>query len=284
MASNRGVAMFNFISIQEKILVSLIIFFAMTSKSFAVFNGEATSEEITSKIVNIKFFNGACSAVVLSPRVLLTAAHCQDRFGAPELAAFIQPSVKTKACDIAEVGDSAYEPSASPTLPMNIHAPDILMIRLKTPLCSVTSAKLQPSPLQPGDKILQAGHGGGSKVFGQSHQVLLQIVDSSQTASLTTPRNNIERRLLKASAEAYLAAIPVVPFSSVCHGDSGGPSFVEQDGEMLLYGVNGAVLPNTELGSKCSQAYVHLITPVQPYFSWIKDTLLEWNEAFNNQP
>lgn len=259
---------------------TLVVLVALVSTRFAqtVYGGVPTSPAISKSIVNIKFFNGMCSGVVLKPNVILTAAHCEDRFGHPEVVAYIQSDSPTRQCDIKNVVHSEYEPSAEPILPLKVHAPDILLLKLEGELCSVVPAVLQDRSLQPGDRILQAGHGGGTKDFGQPYQVELEMIQSDLISDLVHPRDKIERDLLRESPKAYFFALPTKLKSSVCHGDSGGPSFIESEGTMKLFGVNGAVLPNEELGSKCSKAYLHMISPVEPYLDWIQSRLNEWTQ------
>lgn len=254
----------------------------LTSLSaFAVENGEPVSVRVHHSIVNIVHENGACSGVVVADQAILSAAHCRDRFGLPKLVAFIQPDVKTQSCDIAEVETSLYAPGAEPSLPLNVHGPDILLIKMKSSLCSVSAVQMSQTPLNEGANVWQAGHGGGSGTFALPHQVELEVIGPQLATELTTPRNKIEARLLEKAPQFYLFALPLKEKASVCHGDSGGPTFVESEGQVFLYGVNGAVLPNEQLGSKCSQAYVHLITPLAPYKNWIDQTLAEWNSIGN---
>ncbi len=217
-----------------------------------------------------------CSGVMVAPDVALTAAHCVDTGGKAELVVFRQKNVKASDCHIGEVEEISYAPNAQPDLPLNVHSPDILLIKLKSPLCDVKIASVQKEELQEGDLISQAGYGSGSGIFGKSNQTELEIVNFETAQDSATPRNKIEKRLLEMSEQAYIHALPTLEGSSVCHGDSGGPTFLMKAGEMFVYGVNGAILPNDELGSDCQSAYVHLLTPTAPYFDWIQSKVLQW--------
>jgi hypothetical protein len=116
-----------------------IIFFIFIGlflpSAFAVTGGEPLSAELAPYVVNIKVKWGTCSGTVVGPHTVLTAAHCVDRFGAPEVVAFITAGA-TKPCDIRNVVDQAFVPGSDTILPFHVHAPDLMLLKLDEPLCS----------------------------------------------------------------------------------------------------------------------------------------------------
>ena len=248
-----------------------------TNLSFGVVGGTPVEPEMHKSIVNLLFENGMCSGVVVSENAVLAAAHCRDMFGEPKMAVWMEPGVKAPPCNISNIIDHSYEPSAEPILPLNVHNPDIILFKLEKPLCGAKPAILQDKKLKAGDRIFQAGHGSGSGEFRRSFQLELKIIEPEDPAAFVTPLRSLSRRLLERGSDTYIFALPVVPQSSACHNDSGGPSFIKEDGKMLLFGVNGAVLPNAELGApRCNDFYLHLLSPVEPYLEWIHSTIEEW--------
>lgn len=218
-----------------------------------------------------------CTGVVIRPNVVLTAAHCEDRFGAPELVAFIGEDHSADSnCHIAEVETSMFEPSSTQDLPLGVHGPDILLLKIKSPLCNVVPAKLHASEVKPGQTFYQAGHGAGSGDWGETHQLELILTRSQEALPLVTPQNSFQRRLAESADKYYEFALPIIPQSSVCTGDSGGPSYFIKNGEMHVFAVIGAILPRIGEGSQCDDAFVHLLTPIKPYLGWIEETASQW--------
>ena len=66
----------------------------------------------------------------------------------------------------------------------------------------------------------------------------------------------------------------MVPRTSICKGDSGGPVYREEAGRVVLMGVNSAVLPHPEVGlDRCDNGFTQVIQPVAPHLKWIKSFL-----------
>jgi hypothetical protein len=260
---------------------SLFTILALTTllctSTLAATGGAPVSEAMKTSIVNLLFEKGMCSGVVLDQGVILTAAHCRDMLGQPVLASWLGANEGVADCAVSDVIDYAYAPEAEPILPLNVHAPDILLLKLDNPLCGTAPAQLQSRPLEVGERFWQAGHGAGSGDFYTAHQVELELIEPKDPAKLVQPLRSLSRRLLENGADTYQFALPTIPQSSACHNDSGGPSFIEKDGKMLVFGLNGAVLPNEQLGApKCNNFYLHLLTPVTPYRDWILQKVVHW--------
>jgi hypothetical protein len=237
----------------------------------------AAGEAAKKSIVNIKMYNGMCTGTLVAPHTVLAAAHCRDLFGNVEIAAYIGAGT-TAPCDIAEVEEVAFAPDAVRELPLRVHAPDILLIRLKTPMCSPAPASLDFTPLNPGEILFGAGHGQGNKEFGAAERFALQVIASDEARAQVSPVDENAELLLTAGAKTYLYGVPVVTGSSFCHGDSGGPVYNESSGEMRVRGVNGAILPNEAKGSaQCDYSYLQILTPIAPYKDWIQSKIAEWN-------
>lgn len=262
-----------------KNLYLFLLVFSITNKAFAIVGGEPLSAQdaVLKTIVNIKLKNGMCTGSLIAPKVVLTAAHCMDINGPAEVVAHIN-GTPTQSCDISKVVDFAFVPGAVQDLPMNVHSPDILLLKLETSLCSAKTIETASGvPIETSDSLLGAGHGRGNKKFGKAEFFKLQVIESTNLLSLVSPMSNINKELLTAGAQTYKFALPLKSGSSFCTGDSGGPVYKEANGIAVQYAVNGAVLPNQELGAAgCDNAYLQLITPLAPYKLWIEQIIMDW--------
>lgn len=260
-------------------MATLIFSFLIAPVAGAVTGGTPipSTQSALSSIVNIKMYNGMCTGTVIAPHTVLAAAHCRDLFGKVEIAALIGAG-PTAPCNVAEVEDVAFVEDAVRELPLRVHAPDILLIRLKTPLCGASPAALDFTPLKTGDVLNGAGHGQGNKKFGEVESFALRVIDSKDAHAQVLPIDEDSEALLTTGAKTYLFALPEISGSSFCHGDSGGPVYTEVAGEMKVRGVNGAILPNEAKGAAgCDGAYLQILTPIAPYKEWIEAKIAEWN-------
>ena len=260
-------------------LIFVLHFFIINHFSHAIIGGTPLSPQdpIFGSVVNIKLKNGMCTGSVIAPNVILTAAHCADMLGSPELVAFLSAD-KTIPCNISQVIDWEFAPNSLRNLPFKVHNQDILLLRLKTPLCKVTSINLKHDfELTAGVVVNGAGHGQGNKKFGQAEFFELKILEKSHLENLMTAKDNISKALLSLGQETYEFAVPQLTQTSFCSGDSGGPVYIENKGQVYQVGLNGAVLPNETFGAKkCNDAYLQLVTPLSPYMDWIQKKLTEW--------
>ena len=258
------------------ILLAMVLLFS--PKTNAIYGGHEVNQEVLNHVVNIKLQRGMCSGSVVSPNTVLTAAHCMDMFGTPEFVVLYNPDRRPKKCDISNVIDTAFAPDAKEILPLNVHAPDLLLLKLEKPLCSGNVATFSFEPLEVGQEVLHTGYGAGSGILYETKEIALKIIESDNVNVLTTDRSSITRRLLDIGIDYYLFALPAVENTTACHGDSGGPVYLRNNDRLEIFAVNGAVLSNDDLGAEgCNQGYLHMISPVQPYLEWIQSTIESWS-------
>lgn len=262
---------------QVNFLTLFISLNLLSLHTHAVHSETKLDSQMVSSLVNIKFQNGMCSGVILSENVIMTAAHCRDHNGNAEfVVSYAKENIEK--CDISNVVSEAYAPNAKPLFPLNVHAPDILLLQIESPLCSGVPAKLKKGPLVNGDKVFHAGYGGNRKEdFYASYQLSLNVIDYSSAEDLIDKDIPIYERVYDVGADYYQLALPVVANTTSCDGDSGGPVFVNVGGEMYVHGVMGSVLPNEDLGVKeCDNRYLHFFSPVTPYYEWISSQIKKW--------
>jgi len=258
------------------LFISFLLLFSHSS--WAVFGGVETSPTMQKSLVYLLFEKGACTGVLIEKNIVLTAAHCMDFLGKPEKATVIADDPSLKKCSSSKVINYEYTPNAKPILPRNAHAPDLLMVQLETNICSGQAARVMDKPLVPGDVFSLAGYGGGSGLWYKSRQIDLEIIPEEGIEDLNSSQSPIFKDLLSLSPEFYSYALPLVSNTTSCTGDSGGPLFINNNGQMDLYAINGAAFPNSDLGAdKCNRGYLNLITPLAPYYDWIQEKIEAWS-------
>ncbi len=267
-------------SVYCRLLVISISIFCFNS--WAVFGGIETDTEMKKSLVYILFKKGVCTGVLLENRFVLSAAHCKDMLGEPERATVTTNNPDLKKCSTSRVIDYQYTPDAKPIFPRKVHAPDLVLLELETPLCSGKAAKIMNEELLPGDVLTLTGYGGGSGVWYNSRQIEIEVISSKGIMELNTSDSPMFKTLLSLSKNYYNYALPVEHNTTSCTGDSGGPLFANNNGTMEVYAINGAVFPNNSLGADhCNNGYLNLITPIAPYYEWIQDKIADKKSIVN---
>lgn len=249
----------------------------------AIIKGERVqpAEAITGSVLKLRMIGGSCTGTALSSTVVITAAHCPDLGGAVLAAGHL---AGTRAeCGISEVEEVAYVPGATLN-EKNSHLPDVALLKLKTPLCGITPAKLRANSAVAGETLLAAGYGRGTVTQDRPDRVALRAIPVSEIATAYADAVAENPRMKEAVeyfstvvSQYYEFALPVNDKSSLCNGDSGGPVYQEINGETRLVGVNGAIANHPLKGTpECKFGYLQMYTPVAPYSAWIESKLEEW--------
>lgn len=264
-------------------IISTSAFAGFVTPPKAIIQGERVqpAEAITGSVLKLRMIGGSCTGTALSSTLVLTAAHCPDLGGAV-LAAGHLAGNKTE-CAVAEVEEVAYAPGAVRN-EKNSHLPDIALLKLKTPLCGITPAKLRASPITIGETLLAAGYGKGTITQDRPDRVALRTIAAKDIAAAYADAVAENPRMQEAVeyfstvvSQYYDFALPVNDKSSLCNGDSGGPVYQEINGETRLVGVNGAIANHPLKGTpECKFGYLQMYTPVAPYSAWIESKMAEW--------
>jgi secreted trypsin-like serine protease len=225
----------------------------------------AAHSEIASHIVAILGSNiesdYLCTGVLIGPNLILTAAHCALDMQSGE-AVFSTNLSTTSTKDRRPIERVVIQPRFPATLKriQKQSEKNSAPTRIKNwgDLALVWFTGNLPtgySPVQIGD--------GNSLTDGQT--VVLagygQVDGRAQTSAQGL--NQVEAPILKAKYSRSEFSLDQSNHKGVCHGDSGGPAFIEQDNEILLMGI-------TSRGSDATCERLSIFTRVSSFKAWIK--------------
>jgi hypothetical protein len=159
-----------------------------------------------------------CTGTVVSPRVVLTAAHCLDVFGEDgQYEIFLGSRLGSGDGRFALVTSALRHPAYDPVT----HEHDLALLRLAVPV-DVTPVPLPSGLLAPavGQPLRVVGFGTtvvGELAIGEKRSGWMSISEATATAVSSAPAPGMS-----------------------CTGDSGGPVFVTAGGSEQLLGVSAS--------------------------------------------
>jgi hypothetical protein len=199
-----------------------------------------------------------CTASLITKSVAVTAAHCVEH-GIQHMGVILGEKIGSQSQDVLRVVDAEIAPGWSEGHLAGEDAGDIALVKFEGKLPKgYGPAHLLPksASLKKGDDVILAGYG---------------ITNAAKKSGAGTLR----RATVKVSQPEFGKTEILLDQhqgSGACHGDSGGPAFVQVDGKDYLLGVTSRGYPVTA-PDDCHHKVIY--TKVSAYRAWISQAARE---------
>jgi hypothetical protein len=226
----------------------------------AVVGGREDGPAARSTLMVLNARGGVCTGIVLTPRVVLTAAHCAA--GGAEMRVHWREGGEPVLVPPAAV--ELHPEFVAGAIQSRRRSIDLALVRLPNPLPGrFAAAELVDGPLpRAGSTITLAGYGVAQEGEARS-------TGTYRSASLTAVEPYGPGRILLWAADPTGAGKR--PGASACQGDSGGP-MVSENGIVAV--TSWSTGPKGRSCGLLSQGVL-----VAPQRSWIDATLSRWGES-----
>jgi hypothetical protein len=229
---------------------------ALAGPAFAVVGPARDGDGFSDRVVMVLARRGArqsvCSGVALSPRIVLTAAHCLE--GVADTIVAVRRDDRTAAVAVAAVArHPRYDPNAPRDRRISI---DLGLVETATPIEGFKYAEIDAERPRLGEAVTVAGFGvtreGGPPSDG--HIRAADLVVSAPLSNVT-----------------LWAKDPHSSGLGACHGDSGGPIYAA-DGSLAAV----VAWTNGLKGRGCGAITQGPL--VGPERAWIEKTRARWGQ------
>ena len=229
---------------------------------------EATGTEDYAKTI-VMLYNAAegslCTASIISDQNLVTAAHCVDG-PAANLRIVFGTDLANKATRIVKAVDS-YETSPVYAFRSSeeFNTGDIAVVKFSgglPPGFQAAPILRNAGSLQNGVSVMLAGYGIAN---GVSHEGAGKL-------------RSVEVNILNNQYSESEVLLDQTQGKGACHGDSGGPAYINVGGQWMLWGVTNRGVNDPKNDCSVSASYASI-----PYYaSWITKTAAKLNGGSSN--
>ncbi len=177
-----------------------------------------------------------CSGSIIDTDIILTAAHCLGMFGNAKTVVVFRRSIQDRGAVIPVI-DSRRPwdfPERADQSPADWN--DIALLKLAAPIpTGYTTAKFLPNRnmLSTGGTVTLAGYG-----------MSVPIAPADNTPSGSGILRRVEQTVLAANFGFTEFLVSLANGRGACHGDSGGPAFVQSGRDYYLIGVASRMTEN----------------------------------------
>jgi secreted trypsin-like serine protease len=234
---------------------------------------------------------GACSGTLISPIVVMTAAHCvYDETKSGGLLGVASPSEISVRVGSLDVSDRSLGTAAGvlAVLPQpyyrwdgSRHFHDVALLALDRSLPQ-TPARLAEQHPQAGKSLLMAGYGQTSTQDRSPPGALRAgLITAADPSSCRLTSESFDSSWLFCGAAA---TDPSVPGGTACYGDSGGPAFAyENTLENLV--VEGVISYGSRASCEESRSYLVLVSSERGFIDGALATpAQEWGKLRDDPP
>lgn len=249
-------------------LIGSLLIAAMSAPCEAIVGGAPVADDAAARsVVAIVGARGNfCSAALIAPDIVLTAAHCVAGGAAAEFRVVTYSAAQQPA--LHEVQRVATHPDFKmQAIAVHRASADVAMLQLAQPIVSrpVAVVSSSPTPLQPGIAFRVVGIGVAVRGDGRSGGV-------TRAASLvaTGKPGTLQLRLVDPSTNNLREGL------GACTGDSGAPIFQQQGHSVVIAIVSWSTGANNAAGCGGLTG----TTPLTNYRGWIELTTRKWAGAY----
>ncbi|AMJ59229.1 S1 family peptidase [Bosea sp. PAMC 26642] len=228
----------------------------------AVVGGREGGPAATATLMVLNARGGVCSAIVLSSRAILTAAHCAD--GGVDLRVHWKDGANAPVL-IAPAGIALHPEFDAKAITTRRRSIDLALLRMAEPLpARFVPATLIDGPLpRAGATVMLAG-------YGVLREGEARTTGAYRSAELVAVEPYGPGRILLWASDAATGGKK--PGAGACQGDSGGPMLGDDGGIVAV--TSWSTGPAGKQCGLLSQGVV-----VAPQRTWIDRTLSQWGES-----